>query len=200
MPGVVFKSMEEFQQMAKAVNAVNRGALEHPFHRRRGPVLQSNDLELMVLTADEDIPLGPNGGSGPNIGTSGMAHIVNPTTREADEDHEYELNTLWIGSNLLFPAYVTGTVGALLYPSNTCWALNLGDAYYAVHGGTPTFEGVMASVSTATIYSPPTMVGYGPVNVRVACGFQIIPGTSVTITMSGPTLLVIGECCPPEAT
>lgn len=181
MPGVVFKSMEEFQQMAKAVNAVNRGGLEHPFYRSKNPAVTSAYLALMQYT-DTDEFLGPMDitgvkitGTGNVIGTPG-AGVTPETGRDLDATY----------------------LASVIPPDGFFWGVDTGETCYAVCGGLIFLQGLVTAdgANTADI----GVTGGGTIEVEFAplCSDNLFEGQTVGLIFAGASFIQIAACCPPD--
>jgi hypothetical protein len=169
-----------------AINQVRRGGLEHPFHRRRGPVLDS----------------APNYGiaqwHGPNLlgtdDTTGVSHTGSAT----------------ITNHLIFGVASTDDAvtvsGAYLrtvvLPGDFIWVIEgVDDIYYAIAGGVVYLDGTYNDDGTMA-----ADVGGGTLAVGLVvdrCGsHQLVDGMCIKTVvrynaLDGLTFEVIDSGCPP---
>jgi hypothetical protein len=193
MPLVAFKSMEEFQQAARAINAVNKGGLEHAFHRRIQPVF-GTEPELLV-SAETTAVMGP--GSPQALG---KARLVDPTTMDLIDGDEVDLDTTAIGNSLLFP----GKLGVDNFRTETqtlCWAVSMGDYYRALCGGTDKFIGTYEGPSVAHAVTPtfPTVNNIATVECDLWYDEALVIGQVVLVEMIAGIPFITDAHCPPTS-
>lgn len=184
MTGVVFPSMEAYGNMAKAVAAVNRGGMEHPFHRRQLPVGTGTYLGLAQYGTDNDLYLGPMDQTGVQIeGTGTMLGTPGQTSPEPDRDID--------------ATYLRSVVA----PGDFFWGVDTGETIYAVCGGTTFLVGDVDDDLTILTHYTNIRVAYGPFCGGTQ-GDNYVMGQQLGIMFTwtypnGGGFVVITNCCPP---
>lgn len=170
MAGVVFKSMDDFNKVDRAVSQVLRGGMEHPFHRRRDP-LGGDDLQLLI-NIEDTLSIGPNA-------TGSQAAVVNLEDGTYDEDEPVTARG----------DYLCGVA----FPGDYFWALPNGDFYWAVTGGTTSFIG---TIGTSSGGNQTVMHGDIEVSASNLCGDDMPDGTQVVVMLVGCSgWYIVDTCC-----
>lgn len=128
MTQVVGFTPEDWPIARDAINAVRRGGLEHPFHRRQSPVSSGDELILIKYT-DTAAALGPRNSGG--IQFEGDCEIYDHLVTGAATPSPIPTGT----------ANGTYSVGVTL-PGQFAWA-RFSDGKYFVQGGSHYLEGVL---------------------------------------------------------
>jgi hypothetical protein len=170
-----------------AINQVRRGGLEHPFHRRRGPVLGASASLVLFQWNGSDF-LGPPTLTG--VSTTGSATLV---------DHLVLGGGSASGGTITIDATY---LRSLVPPEDFGWAMEGADGtYYAVTGGMIYFDGTMGSGQTFSADAGIAQIEAGP--VIDICSGSLIEGQIVkTIfrynSLDAGSFAVVDSCCPPS--
>lgn len=179
-PLVAFTATE-FPIARDAINQVRRGAMEHPFFRRRGIVLESVGPFLMYVDSSVTTPLGPITGGG--IAMTGNCYFNGNASdlQSVRFDH----------------------INGIVFPTQAFFAMQEGGLLYAMSGGYTAINGTAVADMALGVGDITVTYGVSTYDIEVAdaCGEIIVEGTEVKavleINSDGYQFGVVKTCCPP---